>query len=342
MLCLATRFARHAAGMVLVAAMLFAAPFPAAKAADPMRIAFGDIASVESLNFLIAIERTRARGIPVELTFLKSEDIAAQAVVSGQADIGVGTPYALLQMETLLFRQVEAPIRLFFQMNTLRFYPVVNTDSYQDWKDLDGQEMTVHSRGSGTEAIVNLMAQRNGIRYGKVSYVPGSEVRTGALLQGTVKASIIDAAGWRLLQEQGGGKFKLLEVGEINATDEALYANVDYLERNAEATSVLVEELLKTWREIDADPAIVAELRKTYGLLADLPAELEPEIVAFYQDSVAAGMFPLNGGGEAAVRDDFAFYAVAGQLQGDPATFEVEDFWTFAPLNRALDTVGRK
>ena len=53
-------------------------------------------------------------------------------------------------------------------------------------------------------------------------------------------------------------------------------------------------------------------------------------------------MYPLNGGGEAAVKDDFAFYAVAGQLQGDPATLKVEDFWTFTPLNKALDKVGRK
>ncbi|MGO1075878.1 ABC transporter substrate-binding protein [Inquilinus sp. CA228] len=329
--CLATRFTRRAA---ILFALLLALPL-SARAADPVRIAFGDIPSVESLNFLIAIERTRARGVPVELTFFKSEDIAAQAVVSGQADIGVGTPYALLQ-------KVGAPIRLFFQMSTLRFYPVVNTEFYQDWKDLDGQEVAVHSRGSGTEAIMMLMAQRSGIKYGKVSYVPGSEVRTGALLQGAVKATIVDSAGWRLLQEKGGGKFKLLEVGEVNASDEALFANTEFLESNAEAAGILAEELLNTWREIAANPASVGELRKTYKLLADLPAELEPEIVPFYQDSVTAGMYPLNGGSEVAVKDDFAFYAVAGQLQGDPATLKVEDFWTFTPLNKALNKVGRK
>ena len=63
----------------------------------PLRIAFGDIASVESLNFLIAIERAKEKGVAIEVTFFKEEDIAAQAVVSGEADVGVGTPYALLQ-----------------------------------------------------------------------------------------------------------------------------------------------------------------------------------------------------------------------------------------------------
>jgi NitT/TauT family transport system substrate-binding protein len=160
----------------------------AAFAAGKIRVAFGDIASVEALGFLTALERAKERGVDIDITYLKSEDIAAQAVVGGQADVGVGTPYALLQ-------KVRAPIRIFYQMSTLRFYPVVNTEFYKDWSDLNGQEVAVHSRGSGTEAIMNLLAKKNGIRYGQVSYVPGSEVRTGALLQGNVKATIVDSAG---------------------------------------------------------------------------------------------------------------------------------------------------
>lgn len=306
-----------------------------ASAADPVRVAFGDIATVESLNFLVALERAKARGLDVQVTFFKSEDVAAQAVVGGQADVGVGTPYALLQ-------KVKAPIRMFFQMSTLRFYPIVNTEYYKTWKDLDGQEVAVHSRGSGTEAIMKLMAQRNGITYSNISYVPGSEVRAGALLQGNVKASIVDAAGRRMIMEKAPGKFAVLPVEDVNATDEALYANTDFLAKNAASIDILVEELLKTWREINAKPASVADLRKQYNLLADLPADLEPEIVPFYEESVAAATFPGDGGSEASVKDDFAFYALAGQLQGDPASLQVADFWTFEPLNRALDKLGRQ
>ena len=135
--------------------MMIAAPGSAL--ADPMRIAFGDIATVESLHLLAALERAKEKGVDVQVTFLKSEDIAAQAVVSGQADIGVGAPYALLQ-------KVKAPIRIFMQLSTLQFYPVVNMQFYKEWKDLDGQEIAVHSRGSGTEAIMRLMADKNGIK----------------------------------------------------------------------------------------------------------------------------------------------------------------------------------
>jgi len=301
--------------------------------AAKIRIAFGDIASVESLHFLIAIERAKEKGLEPEITYFKSEDVAAQAVVSGQADIGVGAPYALLQ-------KVKAPIRMFFQMSTLRFYPMVNTEHYKTWKDLDGQEIAVHSRGSGTEAIMKLMADRQGIAYKSISYVPGSEVRAGAMLQGNIKASIVDSTNRRLLMEKAPGKFAVLPMDGVNATDEALYANTAFLEREAQAVDTLVEAMLATWREINANPAVAAELRAKYRILPDLPKDLEKDIGPYFEEAAAGKSLPLNGGGEAAAKDDFAFYTLAGQLQGEAVSLKTADFWDLRPLQRALAKLG--
>jgi NitT/TauT family transport system substrate-binding protein len=325
------RLAVGLATSVMLLAAIGAAP---ASAAGTIRIAFGDIATVETLNFLIAVERAKERGVDIEITYFKSEDIAAQAVVGGQADVGVGAPYTLLQ-------KVKAPIRIFYQMSTLRFFPVVNTEFYQDWQDLNGQEIAVHSRGSGTEAIMQLMAQQHGINFSNISYVPGSEVRTTALLQGHVKATIVDSAGMRILEQQGGGKFKALPIENVDATDEALYANTAFLEREKEAVGILVEELLGTWRAINQDPTYVVEQRAKYNLLPDLPQDLVAEIEPFYKDAVANKVYPNNGGGESAARSDFAFNALAGKLEGDPETLKVEDFWALEPLNAALAKLGQ-
>jgi NitT/TauT family transport system substrate-binding protein len=310
-----------------------------ASAADKIRVAFGDVPSVESLNMLIAFERAKARGVEIELMSVKEEDIAAQAVVTGEADVGVGTPYALLQ-------KVKAPIRMFFQMSALRFYPVVNSEFYKDWKDLDGQEVAVQGRGTGTEAIMKLMAQKNGITFSNISYVPGSEVRAGALLQGTIKASIVDAANRRLLEQKAPGKFTTLPMEGVNASDEALYANEEFLKSNAAAIDVLVEELIRTWREIDADPKAVAKLRAEYKLdevyALELPEELSAEIEPYYTEATAAGTFSLNGGSPEAVQNDFEFYALAGQLEGDASSLKAEDFWDFGPQERALAKLGKK
>jgi len=108
-----------------------------------------------------------------------------------------------------------------------------------------------------------------------------------------------------------------------------------------EAVDILVEELLTVWRAINKDPNYVTTQRKKYGLLADLPAELEPEILPYFAESAKSGAFPANGGGVEAVKTDFEFYAIAGQLQGDPAKLKVEDFWYLGPLDKALDKLGR-
>jgi NitT/TauT family transport system substrate-binding protein len=326
-----TMLSRRLKASAFAAAFCLSAAIPGLALAEPMRIAFGDIATVESLHLLAAIERAKEKGVEVEVTFLKSEDIAAQAVVSGQADIGIGGPYALLQ-------KVKAPIRIFLQLSRLQFYPVVNTEFYKEWKDLDGQEIAVHSRGSGTEAIMKLMADKSGIAYSGISYVPGAEVRTGALLQGNVKATIVDSSGKRVLEKQAPGKFAFLPLGEVSATDEALFANTNYLSENQKDVEILVESILATWREVAADPKAAIALREKYKLLPDATPDMVADIEPYFAE--AAPNLPVNGGGADAAKDDFEFYTISGALQGKAAELKVEDFWDLGPLNAALAKIG--
>jgi len=298
---------------------------PALAQNAPIRVAMGDIASVESLGLLVAIERTKERGVPMELTFFNSED---EAVVGGQADIGVGAPYAFIQNS-------NAPIRMFYRMTTLLFFPVVNSEVYSSWEDLDGEEVTVHSRGSGTEALMRLMEQNEGITFSNLSYVPGAEVRAGALLQGTINASIVDAASMRLLEEQAPGKFMQLPVEGVNATDEALYANTSFLESRTEDLSVFVEELIGTWDDINENPELVAEWRSQYDLLPDLPAEATGDIAQFYTEAVEGGVLPLGGGSPEDAIDDLAFLSAAGQVEAPGENVDVSMYWDFSALDAA-------
>ena len=320
------------AGLAFIASAVLAAG--TAQAAK-IRIAFGDSPAVESLHMLAAFERAKEMGVDLEVTYLKSEDIAAQAVVGGQADIGIGAPYALIQ-------KVKTPVRIVMQLSRLRFYPIVSAADYKDWKDLNGKEIAVHSRGSGTEAIMKLMAIKHGIAYSNISYVPGSEVRAGALLQGTIKASIVDAANRRMLMEKAPGKFTVLPLDEVSATDEAFFANEAFLQREGAAVEKLIEAMLTTFREVAANPAAVADLRAKYKLMQDMPPEMQREILPYFQETAQAKLLPLNGGGEAAVKDDFAFFTLSGQLQGDPATLKASDFWDLKPLEKVLAKLGTK
>jgi len=107
---------------------------------------------------------------------------------------------------------------------------------------------------------MQLMAKKNGIKYRTVSYVPGSAVRAGALMQGRLKVSIVDFERRRLLEKKAPGQFVFLPLPKIEASDEALYANVNWLQKQSKAVDILMEELLGVWREINADPKSVVAL----------------------------------------------------------------------------------
>ena len=68
----------------------------------------------------------------------------------------------------------------------------------------------------------------------------------GALLQGNVKATIVDSAGRRLLQEKAPGKFIILPLDGINATDEAtqtdLYKQMETMLADT-AANVYIQDL---------------------------------------------------------------------------------------------------
>jgi NitT/TauT family transport system substrate-binding protein len=296
-----------------------------------IRYALGDVVGIDDLPLLIAAERAKARGVEVEITAFKSEELATQAVINGQADVGQGTPYAAIQ-------KVNVPIRFFYQLSSLQFFPIVSKGDYKGWKDLDGQEIAVQGRGSGTEAIMLLAAKEHGIKYKSVSYVPGSQVRGLALLKGTIKASILDGPNTKFVMKEAPDKFLILPLGELKASDEALFATSAFLEKNQAAVSVLLEELLKVNRAINANPAFAVEERKRLGLLKDLPEKLEAEVLPYYQEGVRGGIFPADGGAAKAAATDLEFYSLAGQIKGDG--LKAEDFWNFTALKAALSKVG--
>jgi NitT/TauT family transport system substrate-binding protein len=317
--------------VALVGVLAILAGGASAQGPTKIRYALGDVVGIDDLPLLIAAERAKAHGVEVEMTAFKSEELATQAVINGQADVGQGTPYAAIQ-------KVNVPIRFFYQLSSLQFFPIVSKGDYKGWKDLDGQEIAVQGRGSGTEAIMLLAAKEHGIKYKSVSYVPGSQVRGLALLKGTIKASILDGPNTKFVMKEAPDKFLVLPLGELKASDEALFATSAFLEKNQAAVSVLLEELLKVNRAINANPAFAVEERKRLGLLKDLPEKLEAEVLPYYQEGVRGGIFPADGGAAKAAATDLEFYSLAGQIKGDG--LKAEDFWNFTALKAALSKVG--
>ena len=293
--------------------------------ADTIRIALAETPSDELAAFFVALDRAKAEGLDYEWTAFADEELAIQAVLSGQMDIGFGTPYAAMQRS-------KAPIRIIFQLSKLVFFPVT-TMEFNSLKDLDGKPILLHSRGGGTDSIANVIEEREGITFGERSYVPGSANRVVALLAGQANATIIDLSNKNKIVAEAGDRFHALPMFEVKASDEALFANLDWIQENEADVELFVKALASVWQDMAADPTIISRETDPNGPIGQLPAEVLAGLDAFYTEVIAGGLYDPNGGGRAAAEADLDWYSRAGQIEGDISTLNTEDFWYFGPLD---------
>jgi NitT/TauT family transport system substrate-binding protein len=295
--------------------------------ADTIRIALAETPSDELAAFFVALERAKANGLDYEWTAFSDEELAIQAVLSGQMDIGFGTPYAAMQKS-------KAPIRIIFQLSKLKFFPVTSK-KYSKLEDLDGEPIMLHSRGGGTDSIANVIEDRLGIKFGERSYVPGSANRIVALIAGQTDATIVDLSNKNKLMKQEGDKFNVLPMFEVDASDEALFANLDWIKANEADVDIFVKALLSVYRDMTKDPTIISRETDPNGPIGQLPPEVLGNLDTFYTDAVEGGLYDADGGGRKAAKADMEWYSAAGQLTGSPESLNIEDFWYLKPLDDA-------
>ncbi|MBO0343852.1 ABC transporter substrate-binding protein [Roseibium limicola] len=298
-----------------------------ASQAAKINIALAETPSAEMAAFFVALDRAKEQGLDYEWTAFSDEELAIQAVLSGQMDIGFGTPYAAMQRS-------KAPLRIIFQLSKLKFFPVTSK-KYEALEDLNGEPIMLHSRGGGTDSIANVIEDKVGITFGDRSYVPGSSNRIVALMAGQTDATIVDLSNKNKLMKQAGDRFNVLPMFEVDASDEALFANLNWIQENEKEVQIFVDALSSVWRDMSEDPTIIAKEVDPEGPIGQLPPEILGDLDAFYADAVAGGLYDPNGGGRKAAQADMEWYSQAGQLEGDPASLNIEDFWYLAPLDAA-------
>ena len=315
------------AGIAALAVLLSGLALGPADAAK-IRIALAEVPSDELAAFFVALDRAKANGLDYEWTAFADEELAIQAILSGQMDIGFGTPYSAMQRS-------KAPIRIIFQLSKLKFFPVTSK-KYSKLEDLDGEPILLHSRGGGTDSIANVIEDKLGIKFGKRSYVSGSANRIIALIAGQADATIVDLSNKNKLVRSQGDKFNVLPMFDVDASDEALFANLDWIKANAKDVDIFVRALLSVYQDMAKDPTIIRRETDPDGPIGQLPKEVLDELDGFYTEAVAGGLFDASGGGEKAARANLEWYSKAGHLTGKLSDLKIEDFWYMEPLNNAL------
>jgi NitT/TauT family transport system substrate-binding protein len=307
-------------------AMLMASTITTAHAGK-VRIALAETPSDELAAFFVALDRAKAMGLEYEWTAFSDEELAIQAILSGQMDIGFGTPYSVMQKS-------KAPIRIIYQLSKLKFFPVTSK-KYAKLEDLNGEPIMLHSRGGGTESIANVIEDKLNMKFGKRSYVPGSSNRIAALIAGQTDATIVDLSNKNKLVKLHGDNFNVLPMFDVDASDEALFANLDWIKANQKDVDIFVQALVSVYQDMHKDPTIIRKQTNPDGPIGQLPKEVLDGLDQFYTDAVEGGLYDPSGGGIKAANADMEWYSKAGQLTGDPASLKVDDFWYMEPLKRA-------
>jgi NitT/TauT family transport system substrate-binding protein len=303
-----------------------------ALAQKKVRFAYPSSADMGDVPSLLAWEQLKKQGIEVVPTFFPKTDLAVQAVVAGEADIGSAAGIAVV-------KAVESGMNLRVIAEQVRNeWQLVAPVSIKDPKQLDGKRVGYHAPITVTEALVKWMAQHYKITPNWM-IIPGSEVRAEALMRGQLDATPAEIGDViNILTAKPGQFHVLISYAKIfpQLIGSMYFARADYVQKNGALVESVLEAILRAHRSADERPGAVKE--NALRLLPETKPALVEAIAATYKE---LRIWDVNGGadqerGEASIK----FFEEAGLLKKGAVSFN--QAFDIGPLERVLKKIGRK
>jgi len=303
-----------------------------AHAQKKVRFAYPSSADMGDIPSLLAWEQLKKQGIEVVPTFFPKTDLAVQAVVAGEADMGSAAGIAVVKAveSGMNVRIIGEQVRNEWQLVT----PV----SLKDPKQLDGKRVGYHAPITVTEALVKWMAQHYKINPNWM-IIPGSDVRAEALMRGQLDATPAEIGDVLNILSAKPGQFHVL-ISYAKTFPQLIgsmyFARADYVQKNSATVESVLEAILRTHRSAEERPASIKE--NALRLLPETKPELIEATAAAYKE---LRIWDVNGGaskdrGDASIK----FFGESGLLKKDAVSFK-QAFDT-APLDKVLNKIGRK
>ena len=303
-----------------------------AHAQKKVRFAYPSSADMGDIPSLLAWEQLKKQGIEVVPTFFPKTDLAVQAVVAGEADMGSAAGIAVVKAveSGMNVRIIGEQVRNEWQLVT----PV----SLKDPRQLDGKRVGYHAPITVTEALVKWMAQHYKINPNWM-IIPGSDVRAEALMRGQLDATPAEIGDVLNILSAKPGQFHVL-ISYAKTFPQLIgsmyFARADYVQKNSATVESVLEAILRTHRSAEERPASIKE--NALRLLPETKPELIEATAAAYKE---LRIWDVNGGaskdrGDASIK----FFEESGLLKKDAVSFK-QAFDT-APLDKVLNKIGRK
>jgi NitT/TauT family transport system substrate-binding protein len=303
-----------------------------ARAQKKVRFAYPSSADMGDVPSLLAWEELKKQGIQIVPTFFPKTDLAVQAVVAGEADIGSAAGIAVVKAAEsgMNIKIIAEQVRNEWQLVT----PV----SFKDPKQLDGKRVGYHAPFTVTEALVKWMAQHYKITPNWM-IIPGSDVRAEALMRGQLDATpaeIVDVLS--ILSAKSGQFHVLISYAKIfpQLIGSMYFTRADYLQKESASVESVLEAVLRAHR--NAEERAESVKANALRLLPETKPQLIDAVAATYKE---LKIWDINGGagkdrGEASIK----FFEESGLVKKGAVSFQ-QAFDT-APLDRVLKKMGRK
>ena len=105
--------------------------------------------------------------------------------------------------------------------------------------------------------------------------IEGSGNRAIGMLKGQIKGTILDLANKnQLMAKAAPGQFTVLPGVSNPASDETLFAGLDWIKKNEAQADIIVAEFYKLWNEMNSNPGVIDQERVKYKLMMDQPKEI--------------------------------------------------------------------
>ncbi len=307
------------------------APAPAPKPPVKLSVVYPSSAGIGDVASLLAWDLLKTRGYEVDAKFLAKSELAAQAVTSGEAQIGA-VP-AATGMQAVL---AGSDMKIFLE-HKRNEWTLETTVDVKDAKQLVGKRVAMHSNTGQTTALLTWTEKQYGITLNK-QIVPGSDVRAQALLNGQIDASPLELQDSIAVEKKAPGKFHgLIYYSKLfpQLAGTAFWAKPDFIAKNPQVIADIIKANLEVRRKAQKDPNwLIEEAKKK--LPAMDPKDVEIIAKAYIDNQV----WDTNGNLTAeGAKFSVNFYSDAGMLKGE--NIKPEGFFNTAPLEAVLKEIGK-
>jgi ABC-type nitrate/sulfonate/bicarbonate transport system substrate-binding protein len=275
------------------------------------------------------------QGIEVDQQYVEDGSIAIQALAQGEAQVAtnIGVNVGLLA--------VQEGASIIDVMATQRpTWALVSRNEITSIEDLAGLTMGVHGETSFTKAIADFYDETYSLGMSQL-IIPGSEVRAEALANDQIDASVIDFPDIVRLEATFPDSFNVLAtIGETlpDLIEQDIWMNQSWIDENPELAQQVVSALVAGIRRLRDDNAYALTLASE--LLPDEDPAVLTELIAAYTDR---GIWDPNGIlTEETAQFTIEFFADLGEIDVDPTSVDLNEFFNFALLEGALGELGRQ